>query len=190
MRLTFFVAIALIALIVVGACTKPAANRPSGTTDAGANGAQTPPDSNDLTPATGQEPISVSGGESGRTMLRPPSDAGGTTGVTLTGEIPEKWPESIPVMEGLLVGPSAKIEGPPLIINMGLHGNVPVDDVQAFYTSLEAWERNPNLPWNVTGRERQFNLKHGEHEFVGVTIRNESGETKVLFVYTNDAPSG
>ena len=186
MRSILLLAVAIIALIVIGACTKQAENSPSGTSDTVANGEQTPPDSNGLTPGTGQEPLSVSGDESGRTMLRPP-DAAGRTGITTTGQIPEQWPATIPVMEGLKVGPSAKIDGPPLIINIGLHGNVPVDDVQAFYTSLEGWERNPNLPWNVTGRERQFNLKHGEHEFVGVTIQNETGETKVLFVYTNDA---
>jgi hypothetical protein len=169
MRLTFLVAIALIALIMAGACIKPAATPPA---DTSGTAARTPTGSNETTPATGQEP---------------PAAAGGPEGTSMSGQLPDKWPESVPVMEGLAVGTGVKIDGPPLIINVGLHGNVPMDDVQAFYTSLAGWERNPSLPWKTTGAERQFSLKSGEHEHLGVTIREDAGETKVLFVYGNDA---
>jgi hypothetical protein len=178
--LTAVLLTAIISMLFLTGCPKPAETDTTGT-PSGQTNTQTPPQDQGMPEGT-----SSNSDASGLTSTSPTGTAAPVE--TVGQELPTQWPAFIPIMDGFTTGTSSLIEKPVLIINLGITGTPSIDEATAFYTNLEGWTKNEPLPWVVEGPERQFNLKHGDHDFLGVTIREKEGKTNILFVYNNDTP--
>jgi hypothetical protein len=185
MRLATILLAAIFCMVIATACPKPATN-PSGTSGAHSAGTHNPSGESTNEAGEGTEGTASEQGETGMQNGMPHNSSGSGGLTTGMGSLPDRWPEGIPIMDGFTVQAHSQIVGPPLMINLGLVGTPSVDEATAFYTSMDGWERNNPLPWNVTGPERFFNVKRGAHEFLGITIKTENGKTSVAFVYSDD----
>ena len=154
MRITGFAAILLIAFLAVFAMACQPSTQSSGPADD--NGDQPPtvqdsPDEGSETPATDEE---NEGGGDNFTVDRDDetiviSDDEGSS-LTVRTELPEHWPEDIPIMDGFTVVSSSEVEDPGrgMAINVGATGDATPEEVVDFYTN--------NLPgWNLQGSMTQ-----------------------------------
>lgn len=173
------VALAILVLVVSAACggqKKPA--------PAPGAGQQTPRTETEQPgePADIGEPATMEGEGEGKTVTL--SD-GGTT-ITAGESLPEAWPADVPIMEGFTImgAWSTEDEGEGEIgMSVGAEGDVPIADVEEFYSALPGWERAPKLM--ITGGEGEmvnFTLTKDETALTVNAVRQE-GETILTLAY-------
>lgn len=100
--------------------------------------------------------------------------------VTTTEGMPDGWPESIPVMEGLTVVSGAiGAEGAPFSLGLYLSGNLPKADVFDFYTTLPGWTLNEE---ESPQGSAMFTNEAGE-KFQAIPKEMEDGTVQVGLIY-------
>lgn len=106
----------------------------------------------------------------GPAALNPPPPPPPPENITLTEGIPEGWPDSIPIMEGLnVIGGGIGDEGASFDLGVYLSGSLPVADVLDFYATLEGWTMDEN---NITP--------------AGVPFYNEAGDLLIANAIEKD----
>lgn len=112
---------------------------------------------------------------------RPGTTVGSEGGVTrTTGEMPANWPKDIPIMEGFtVVNGQVSSNG---MMSVLLFGSVPVDDVFKFYSALEGWQKDPNVPWIVEGPNRTIKLVRSL-ENLSINIYENQARTQLSLTY-------
>jgi hypothetical protein len=94
--------------------------------------------------------------------------------------MPDGWPESIPVMEGLTVVSGAiGGEGTPFTFGLYLSGNLPKADVFDFYTTLPGWTLNEE---ESPQGSALFTNEAGE-KFQAIPKEMEDGSIQVGLIY-------
>lgn len=160
MRITGFAAILLIAFLSILAIACQPSPQPSGPADGNGDQTTTLQESQDTeTPAAVEEEELEADGEklgdkedeSGSesfTVDRDDdtiviSDDAGSS-LTVRTELPENWPDDIPIMDGFTIVSSSEVEDPDrgMAINVGASGDATPEEVVDFYSN--------NLPgWNL-----------------------------------------
>ena len=101
---------------------------------------------------------------------------------TPTVGLPPEWPSSVPIMTGL-----TDVEGSfsgQYRKEVTLTGNLSIDAVMAFYSSLEGWWKDPAsiYPDITEGPVRRLSfVRSGENLFVHIT--EEENATKLVLIY-------
>jgi hypothetical protein len=168
---------ALISLAVLSlACPKPAPTPP-------ANPANTQP------PATQNNPSPDTSGN-GATQTLPPgsnppisSDSTGSTNTT-AGALPQEWPASVVLMPAFsVVTSNVSRPATSLIIVLAARGDVAIDDAQAFYSTIEGWEKDERVPWQTTGEKRTMKYTRGS-ETLSISLKADNGQSLLEMMYS------
>ncbi len=130
--------------------------------------------------------VTYSGEDAGSVVV---TDESGESVVTITKEMPEGWPEDVPLMEGFtLQGGATAAESDEhregLVVNA--KGDVPLADVEAFYGDLPGWTR-VNVPTGTMGQDVLLVVLERGEEHLNVTaqVTDEGTELQMLYVATN-----
>jgi hypothetical protein len=168
---------AVLAALIISCGPKPVATNGANTGGTRSGGEALSAGNTEGTPNQGYEdrPGTVAGAEGAVTH-----GAVGSVVTRTIGDIPENWPEDIPIMEGFsVVNGQESSQGMMAIL---LTGAVPVDDVFKFYSSLEGWQKDPNVPWVVDGPNRTIKLVRSL-ENLSVNIYENQGKTQLSLTY-------
>ena len=113
-----------------------------------------------------------------RAGLSATGDSSGVTSTT-TG-LPEGWPQDVPIMEGFTIR-LGRIDAQGMM-SVSATGNVSLDDVVNFYSNLQGWEKDPNVPWVIEGPSRMLKLVSGT-ENLSVTVYERQNQTELTLTY-------
>jgi hypothetical protein len=115
-----------------------------------------------------------------------PIDKGTTTdkgGLTL----PPGWPKDVPVMDGLNLQHAQTTQGG---IDAMLVGDVPIEKVEAFYSGLSGWIRQPDSdagsmpnPGDQPNKPKNFTMIKGTDSLT-VTLGSQGAGTSVRLFYS------
>jgi hypothetical protein len=158
--------ISLVLLALIGAACKPAGPVRVQT----GPGASVPGETQ--TPSTGQPEYEDRAG------LSATGDSSGVTSTT-TG-LPDGWPQDVPVMEGFTIR-LGKIDAQGMM-SVSATGDVSLDDVVNFYSNLQGWEKDPNVPWVTEGPSRMLKLIRGSENLV-VNVFERQNQTELTLTY-------
>lgn len=158
-------------LIFTVACQS---GQPSDTSDDGGNGAaavrETPDEASETPADSDEEDVDVDvDGDGERVVV---SDESGTV-MTMTEELPDNWPEDVPIMEGYTVIGSSAFEDPAneLAMSITASGDAPTDEVADFYEN--------NLPgWTLDNKMTQT----GEQKSTVMLFSRDGEQLSISFV--------
>jgi hypothetical protein len=136
-----------------------------------------PVDSTSITPD--EEGTTVVVDESGETVVVTNSPDGGATTydpntgttVTVNAEIPEEWPEDIPLMDGFeliqAISGDDTTYGETYTLILG--GNAPFEEIEDFYGSLEGWDKTVTGGGSPDGSEGIMMIFNRESELLTIS---------------------
>jgi len=115
----------------------------------------------------------------------PASSTDGGITSTITGlNPPAGWPSDLPIMPGLTIQHAGQVDGG---LDVMLIGTVPLDQVEAFYSTMTGWTRQPEneseIPADAASNGKTFVMVRGQETLtVSVVARDQSTSVRLLYV--------
>lgn len=187
--------ITAVILLPAIACTasKPAPSQQTGKTDIST---LSKPGSSDSDMQSGsKEPLSTpdSSGAStadAQTGVMPSSDSGVTS--FASPGLPDGWPDYLPIIPGMTVVMGNTSTGMGVGYFISATGKLSLDEVQAFYMTLDGWVVDTDKPPKTDGEQRDFIIKYGgnDKEYARISIITRNNETVLHISYrkVEDSP--
>jgi hypothetical protein len=115
----------------------------------------------------------------------PASTTDGGITSTITGlNPPNGWPSDLPIMPGLTIQHAGQVDGG---LDVMLIGTVPLDQVEAFYSTMTGWTRRPEneseIPADAASNGKTFVMVRGQETLtVSMVTRDQSTSVRLLYV--------
>ena len=117
--------------------------------------------------------------------------SGSHTTMSSSGELPEGWPEDIPIMEGLMIrhGNTVMDAAGVEIMMVLASGNIPPEEIADFYRDLPGWQVTEDSPDSENGAESIGFMTLRDQEELNVVVAREEETTSLTLVYTRPTVS-